>query len=222
MMAGGQPMWVGQAPAFQVGPDGAVNLDQPITMPGPQFGGPPMMAPQAALPMYCGPDVCQPYPDPCACQPCPTPMMMMQPCPPPPPPLRWALFGDVLWLHPTGVDMAHAQQQDGLGGAGTVPFGEIGVVDPSYDLGIRIGGELRLAADAGVFVAFTFFEGDATSSLGAASDPGWRRSRRITRASSQCESSPHRLDRSTRITKSSSCWATSPTARFCGVIVPNM
>jgi hypothetical protein len=172
MMAGGQPMWVGQAPAFQVGPDGAVNLDQPITMPGPQFGGPPMMAPQAALPMYCGPDVCQPYPDPCA-QPCPTPTMWTQPCPPPaPPPLRWALFGDVLWLHPTGVDMAHAQQQDGLGGAGTVPFGEIGVVDPSYDLGFRLGGELRLAADAGVFVQFAFFEGDATSSLEPPAIPG--------------------------------------------------
>jgi hypothetical protein len=68
--------------------------------------------------------------------------------------------------------MAHAQQQDGLGGAGTVPFGEIGVVDPGHDLGFRIGGELRLAADAGVFVAFTFYEADATSSLEAPAIPG--------------------------------------------------
>jgi hypothetical protein len=178
MMGGAQPMWVGQAPAFQVGADGAVNIDQPITMAGPQFGGAPMMMPQAAAPMYCGPDgyPCPPCPDPCAPQPCPTPTMWMvpaQPCPPPaPPPLRWSIFGDVLWIHPTGVDMAHAQQQDGLGGAGTVPFGEIGVVDPDYDLGFRVGGEVRLSADAGVFVAFTLFESDATSSVVAPTIPG--------------------------------------------------
>jgi hypothetical protein len=82
------------------------------------------------------------------------------------------VFADVLWLHPTGVDMAHAQQQDGLGGAGTVPFGEIGVVDPDYDLGFRIGGELRIAADAGVFASYAFFESDAISNVTAPNIPG--------------------------------------------------
>ena len=53
---------------------------------------------------------------------CPQPVVA---CPPPPQPLRWAIWGEALWIHPTGVDMAHAQQQDGLGGAGTVPFGNI-------------------------------------------------------------------------------------------------
>jgi hypothetical protein len=68
--------------------------------------------------------------------------------------------------------MAHAQQQDGLGGAGTVPFGEIGVLDPDYDLGFRLGGEMRISCDAGVFVSYTFYESDATSSVVAPNIPG--------------------------------------------------
>jgi hypothetical protein len=169
-----QPQWVSPAPMFQVGPDGAVNIDQPMMMPGPQYGGAPMMMPggvpmeipQAASPMYCD------FPPPCAgqaCPPCPTPTMYAQPCPPPPPPppqLKWSVFGEALWIHPTGADMAHAQQQNGIGGAGTVPFGQIGVADPSYDIGFRFGGEVRLAADAGVFASYAFFEGDAVSSIG--------------------------------------------------------
>ena len=184
---GMQPQWVSQAPMFQVGPDGAVNIDQPMMMPGTPYGAPmmqggaPMMIPQAASPMYCGcPQPCagQPCPNPCGTQPCPTPMMYMapaQPCPPPPPPppqLQWSVFAEVLWIHPTGVDMAHAQQQNGIGGAGTVPFGEIGVADPPYDIGFRLGAEVRLAADAGVFASYTFFEGDATSSVVAPVIPG--------------------------------------------------
>jgi len=178
-----QPQWVSPAPMFQVGPDGAVNVDQPMMMPGPQYGGAPTMMPgpqygtpmmpggvpleipQAASPMYCD------CPQPCAgqpCPPCPTPTMYVQPCPPPPPPpqLKWSVFGEALWIHPTGADMAHAQQQNGIGGAGTVPFGQIGVADPSYDIGFRLGGEVRLAADAGVFASYAFFEGDAASSVG--------------------------------------------------------
>jgi hypothetical protein len=49
------------------------------------------------------------------------------------------VFGEFLYLHPTGVDMAHAQQQNGLGGAGTVPFGRVGTVDPHHEPGVRFG-----------------------------------------------------------------------------------
>jgi hypothetical protein len=98
--------------------------------------------------------------------------MQPQPCPPPcppPPSVQWTLFGDVLFLHPTGVDMAHAQQQNGIGApsAGTVPFGQIGVVDPGYDLGFRIGGEMQFDPCAAVFVSYTWFSEDESSSLAA-------------------------------------------------------
>jgi hypothetical protein len=173
MAPGTQPMWVNQPPMFQVGADGAVNLDQPMQPIQP------MIVPPGTAPMYWGdPNVIAGQPCPPCEPPCPPPSVWMvpaQPCPPvvqAPPPLQASIFGDVLWLHPTGIDMAHAQQQNGLGGAGTVPFGEIGVADPDYDIGFRLGGELRIAADAGIFASYAFFESDAMSSLAAPGIPG--------------------------------------------------
>jgi hypothetical protein len=95
-------------------------------------------------------------------QPCPQPVVA---CPPPPQPMRWAIWGEALWLHPTGVDMAHAQQQDGLGGAGTVSFGTIGVVDPGYELGFRAGAEFRFSPKESIFAQYTWFQSSADDSL---------------------------------------------------------
>lgn len=161
-MPAGQPMWVGSAPSFPVGADGAINLDEPMAM------GPGMGTPYWGDPNACATQPCPP------CAPASVWMMPQQPCPPAvqPRPLQASVFGDFLWLHPTGVDMAHAQQQDGLGGAGTVPFGEIGTLDPDYDIGFRLGAELRIAPDAGIFGSYTFFEADATSSIDAPNVPG--------------------------------------------------
>jgi hypothetical protein len=185
---GGQPVWLGQQPMFQVGPDGAVNVDQPMMMPP---GGQPMMMPQGAQPMYwADPTMGAGQPCPGGCAPptyaptttyaAPTQWVVPQPCapppiavqPPPPPPIQWSIYGEALWIHPTGVDMAHAQQQDGLGGAGTVPFGLIAVADPSYDLGFRVGGELEFTPCSAIFVQYAFFETDADSSLIAPTIPG--------------------------------------------------
>jgi len=165
---------------FQVGPDGAVNLDQPPMAPAAPYGGAPMMMPPGMQPMYWNsPQMCagqpcpSPYGQPCAPQPMwamPQPPVVVQP--PPPAPLRWTVFGEAMWIHPTGVDMAHAQQQNGLGGAGTVPFGLIGVADPPYDLGFRLGGELELNPCSAIFVSYAFFESTTTSSLDAPAVPG--------------------------------------------------
>ena len=45
------------------------------------------------------------------------------------PTLVWHV--DWLSIQASGADVAHAQQQDGLGGAGTVPFGRIGTSTPT-------------------------------------------------------------------------------------------
>jgi hypothetical protein len=143
-----QTMPMGQMPMGAVAGDGAIYLDGP---------------------MPCGPQGC-----PCP-QPCPQPQMLMQPvqpCPPPPQPLRWSVWGEALWIHPTGVDMAYAQQQDGLGGAGTVPFGNIGVLDPDYELGYRGGAQFRFAPKEAVFAQYTWFESSVDSSLNAPTIPG--------------------------------------------------
>jgi hypothetical protein len=63
-------------------------------------------------------------------------------------------------MQASGADVAHAQQQDGLGGAGTVPFGEIGRTDTEYDSGVRVGFEVACGPCAGVVFSYTFFETD--------------------------------------------------------------
>ena len=72
----------------------------------------------------------------------------------------WTAFGEALYLHPTGVDMAHAQQQDG-----GVPSGLVGVADPSFDIGFRIGGEWQFDPCAAVFASYAFFEESTDSVL---------------------------------------------------------
>jgi hypothetical protein len=164
-------MWLGQTPMFQVGPDGAVNVDQPMMMPpGAQpmyWADPNMYAGQpcqgsCAPPTYATPTQWV-VPQQCA----PPPPLLVQPAPPAP--LRWTIYGEAMWIHPTGVDMAHAQQ---IGTGGPAPFGIIGVADPDYDLGVRVGGELEFTPCSAIFVQYAFFETTADSTVGAPAIPG--------------------------------------------------
>ena len=90
--------------------------------------------------------------DPCAC------------CPP-----WWAhrcsVFGEFLYLQPTDADVTHAQQQNGIGGAGTVPYGQIGVAGLDYEPGFRAGGSLSLSNCSSIFGSYTFFESSANDTL---------------------------------------------------------
>jgi hypothetical protein len=172
-----QPVYIQpQAGPNMMTPQGVVPMEQmPPGMAGGEWGGYPSGAGPIYLddPNACGPQGCPTGPTPQMQTFSPMqayqPYQQCQTCPPvtapPPPPLRWSAWGEVLWLHPTGVDMAHAQQQDGIGGAGTVPFGNIGVVDPDYDLGFRIGGEFRFAPTGSVFGNFTWFDSGTASGL---------------------------------------------------------
>ena len=63
---------------------------------------------------------------------------------------RFTMFGDFLYLQATDVDVAHAQQQDGLGGAGTVPFGDIGTIGQDFNPGFRVGGTVACGPCSGV------------------------------------------------------------------------
>lgn len=83
-----------------------------------------------------------------------------------------SVWGEALYLHATGADMAHAQQQDGLGGAGTVPFGKIGAVDPQYEPGFRIGGVIGLSDTASFGASYMFYESSAVDTINAPNIPG--------------------------------------------------
>ncbi|QDU87223.1 hypothetical protein Pla175_05800 [Pirellulimonas nuda] len=112
--------------------------------------------------------------EPCgpACPTCPPPCAPV--CVPvsPPPPGRCELctprsfvFGEYLHLRGIDGDVTHAQQQNGIGGAGTVPFGQIGTVDTDYSSGYRVGGGLWLDECSGLAVSYTRFQVDGTDTV---------------------------------------------------------
>ena len=176
-----------------VGADGSIHLDgmdevttndpiiveqQPQLVPPsamqPGMMQPGMMQPMVVqpgmmggAPMYAGPD--------CAGGVCPAPMagyMPMAMAAPAPSPIRHAIFGEFLFLHPTGADVAHAQQQNGIGGAGTVPFGVIGETDLHYEPGVRVGGDWAMGQTTSLAASYTWFESNARSRLEAPVVPG--------------------------------------------------
>ncbi len=85
---------------------------------------------------------------------------------------KYTMFGEFLYLQVTDVDVAHAQQQDGIGGAGTVPFGDIGTIGPDFNPGFRVGGSIASGPSSSLIVSFTHFESDAVSSIDAPVVPG--------------------------------------------------
>lgn len=151
----------GEVVVPQAGADGVVYLNDASlygTIDAPMEGAPAGIYPMDSGfgeygPMYCPP-------------PCPQVALPPQPqCNNQLEQVR--VYGVFLMLHPVGADMHFAQQQNGTGGAGTTPFGEIGVADPDYDTGVRVGGLLALDAYTGVGVSYTFFESDSMGGVDA-------------------------------------------------------
>jgi hypothetical protein len=82
------------------------------------------------------------------------------------------VWADSLYLQATDADVTHAQQQNGIGGAGTVPFGEIGSLDMDYDSGVRIGGSIGCNNCSRIMVSWTSYETKEFSSVESPIIPG--------------------------------------------------
>lgn len=82
------------------------------------------------------------------------------------------LFGEFLYLKATDGDIAHAQQQNGIGGAGTVPFGRIGTVDMDYEPAYRVGGGICLDRCSALVVSYTRYDGSNSDQLLVPDVPG--------------------------------------------------
>jgi hypothetical protein len=84
-----------------------------------------------------------------------------------------SIFGDYLYLQVSDADVTHAQQQDGLGGAGTVPFGDIGSVGLDWEKhSYRVGGSIACGPCSDVVVTYTDFDVDARDQVVAPTIPG--------------------------------------------------
>ncbi|WP_428305383.1 Lpg1974 family pore-forming outer membrane protein [Lacipirellula sp.] len=170
----------GEAAAqVMMGADGAVHLDAigdvPTTPPiivqqqpqlvgpamagGPMIGGTPTVAGGVPWQTAIG-GTAQPYG---ACSvpfaPCaPVAMQVVET----PPPILFSFFGEFLYLNPTGVDVAHAQQVRTPG----VPLGQIAQTDIGYNPGFRIGGDMAMSQHSSIAASYTYFESDASNSIG--------------------------------------------------------
>jgi hypothetical protein len=80
---------------------------------------------------------------------------------------RTYLFGEYLYLLPTDADMAHAIQQNGVGGPGTVPAGAVGVLQPDFTSAYRTGFGVAIGCNATIAASYTNFHDHATDSLAA-------------------------------------------------------
>ncbi len=190
-----QQMWVNpgpvaQGPIMQVGPDGAVNLDQ--SMMGTQYyAGQPVMAAPGAQPYampyaqqyaqpvtpYAQPYVGQPW-GPQAVQPQSAwgPPLLQLPDPEaltggPIPPVyvhRTGVFGEFLYMRPRNAEVAYALPIDGpvapvLGNE--VPVGPVAVVDPGYDIAFRAGFSYALNPGASLVAQYTRLRSDTDDSV---------------------------------------------------------
>lgn len=167
------------AAQVMMGADGAVHLDAigevpttpplivqqppqlvgPAMMGGPMIGGNPTVVGGVPWQTAIGAPA-QPYGS------CSVPFAPCMPVavqmPEQPLPILFSFFGEFLYLNPTGVDVAHAQQVRTPG----VPLGRIAQTDLGYNPGFRIGGDMALSQHASIAASYTYFESDASSSVG--------------------------------------------------------
>ena len=85
---------------------------------------------------------------------------------------KCCFFADFLYLQVVDANVAHAQQQNGIGGAGTVPFGRIGVADGDWDSGIRLGGAIMCGPCSSFLFSYTFYESEQDDTLNPPVIPG--------------------------------------------------
>lgn len=171
-----QPMVVGQTPMYQVGPDGAVNLDQPMMMSPNTYPGQgyPMQSFMQSL--------ASPGASPYAQQPWGPQAVQTQPAWGAPilagstlmggpiPPVfihRHSIFGEFLYMRPRNAEVAFALPIDGpvapvLGNE--VPIGPVALVDPDYDIAFRAGFSLALDKGSSVVAQYTRITNEASSS----------------------------------------------------------
>ncbi|MCG8450074.1 MAG: hypothetical protein MI725_10920, partial [Pirellulales bacterium] len=81
-------------------------------------------------------------------------------------------WGEFLYLQATGADLAHAQQQNGTGGAGTTPFGLIGVADPDYEPGFGVGVNCALTRCSSLAASYEHYESNTFHLLPIGAAPG--------------------------------------------------
>ncbi len=167
-VAGGQPMWINQQPTFQVGPHGAVNLDQQqpytagqvpaATYPPQQYAAQPYGAqPWGAQAVAPQPTWGAPW-TPATNVGGSIPYFFIH---------RSSVFGEFLFLRPRDAEVAYAVPVTGAA-APFLPAGPVAVVDPDYEPAFRVGGNWAVGDGNSLAAQYTRFRSEASSSATAA------------------------------------------------------
>jgi hypothetical protein len=157
-----QPMWINQPPAtFQVGPNGAVNLDQSMPYTAAQV-------PAATYPPQ--PYVAQPWgaqgvaPQPAWGAPW-TPATNVAGSAPYFFLHRTSIFGEFLYLRPRNAEVAYAVPVNAPLIAGELePQGPIAIVDPDFEPAFRVGGNWAVSEGNSIAAQYTRLQSETTSS----------------------------------------------------------
>lgn len=166
MVAPGQQMWINPQPMVQVGPNGAVNLDQSQPYTAAQF-------PPAAYPpqQYTAqPYATQPWgPQAATQQPAwgmpwtpqtnvagPAPYFFLH---------RTSLFGEFLYIRPRNAEVAYALpiEEPPLLDPDIEPVGPVAVIDPEYEPAFRVGGNLAVSDGNSIAAQYTRIRSSTTS-----------------------------------------------------------
>ena len=81
-------------------------------------------------------------------------------------------FAEYLYLRAFDVDMAHGIQQNGVGGLGTAPAGDVGTAQPQFSSGYRVGADWACCCCSDLSVAYTQYNSSTNNLLDAASGIG--------------------------------------------------
>lgn len=75
------------------------------------------------------------------------------------------VFADFLLLQPRGIDMPYAIPQNGIDPAVAVPVGPVGVADPDYEPGFRVGGNVALSSCTSIGAMFSYLDTQTNGSI---------------------------------------------------------
>lgn len=81
---------------------------------------------------------------------------------------RCGIFAEWLYLHASNFDVPYAVPVDGTASA-AVPTGPLGVADPDYETGFRVGFNWALDKTSSLRATFSFFESEVSDSIAAPS-----------------------------------------------------
>src|SRR6185503_9546536 len=80
-------------------------------------------------------------------------------------PFHFGVFGEFIYLQARNTDVPFAVPQNGIVLPGSVPVGPVGVADPGYSPGFRVGGYFAMGPEARLIATWTWFTSSTSTTV---------------------------------------------------------